>query len=666
MGFATGFNTGWGAVSDTVKEYERLKQKREFEAAQKEKEFQKYTPQQGEFLRGLGAETVDVGGEAKPRYQFDIDPGSTNYRVKEIMYPDAPTRTEGMSFGGPMYEEAAAPARRSREEIARMYTVGTPYDGPVDLKGEPIYPPDVAMGGDNGRGLTARDTGISRPANTVSPRPEDSGLYSQLLNRYGETVTMTPGATEYLGKTYEGGLSASQRDAALMNRYADIIATTNPMEAMKLRTMAKQEERAQAGESRAAKEFDLRTKISDYQLKAYERGEKQDTAEDKLLEDIKADPSIMRGDWATVAAKYGIRPERFNKITEGVLGLEKGKIQQMTMAVEKAYRNSKGNLNTFLQSTLDDDDYDPTSHMVARKGPNGGVIIDVVETVVGGKNGKIKQAGKVISSLPEQANELEALDTAYAVLASPGQAAQTALKNQKAREELAYMRKHGNYFESMGEAYKSGARGGRADTTERDISGRVTALNSILTQNRETIKDIDTQLKDLGSRKDEASLKQKDALIKQRNDLNQDSEEIRKELSGIRRPSKFSGDGGGLSRDGYQAGDVVSYIDPSGKTVQARFKGGENKQANWEPITAGSTTDTPASKGLEKPSGKGMSEKDYENWIDDKLIGTFTSRLQELQLIAKDNPNPQIRAAAQRLLEKEKTRPQAGGVDAPL
>jgi len=97
--------------------------------------------------------------------------------------------------------------------------------------------------------------------------------------------------------------------------------------------------------------------------------------------------------------------------------------------------------------------------MVARKGPNGGVIIDVVETVAG-KDGKTKQAGKVISSLPEQANELEALDTAYAVLASPGQAAQTALKNQKTREELAYMRKHGNYFESVGEAYRSGARGG--------------------------------------------------------------------------------------------------------------------------------------------------------------------------------------------------------------
>jgi hypothetical protein len=439
MGFATGFRTGYEAVSDTVKEYERLKQKREFEAAQKEKEFQKYTPQQGEYLRGLASETVDVGGEARPRYQFDIDPGSTNYRVREIMYPDAPTRTEGMSFGGPAYEEAAAPASRSSEEIARMYAVGVPLNtARNDTTGEPIYAPapSVAMGSDAGRGLTARDTGISRPANTVSPRPEDSGLYSQLLNRYGETETMTPGATEYLGKTYKGGLSASQRDAALMNRYADIIAKDNPMEAMRLRTMAKQEERAQAQEGRAAQEFDIRQKISDFQLKTYERGEKQDVAEDKLLEDIKANPSMMQGDWAAIAAKYGIRPERFNKITEGVLGLEKGKIQQMTMAVEKAYRNSKGDLNKFLQSTLEDDDYDPTSHMVARKGPNGGVIIDIVETVAAGKDGKIKQAGKVISSLPEQANQLEALDVAYAMLANPGQAAQTALNLQKTKAEI--------------------------------------------------------------------------------------------------------------------------------------------------------------------------------------------------------------------------------------
>jgi len=666
MGFASGFNTGYTAVDQGLKDYERQKQKREFEAAQKEKEFQKYTPQQGEYLRGLASETVDVGGEARPRYQFDIDPGSTNYRVKEIMYPDAPTKTEGMSFGGPMYEEAA-PAPRSREEIARMYAVGTPYGGPVDLKGEPIYAPEGIATGGIGRDLTARDTGISRPANTVSPRPEDSGLYSQLLNRYGEDATFTPSATEYLGKTYEGGLSATQRDAALMNRYADIIAKDNPMEAMRLRTMAKQEERAQAQEGRASQEFDLRQKISNFQLGELERGEKQSKAEDKLFADLQANPAIMQGDWNQVAAKYGIRPDRLNKIAEGVLGLEKGKIQQMTMAVEKAYRNSKGKLNTFLQSTLDDDDYDPTSHMVARKGPNGGVIIDVVETVAGGRDGKIKQAGKVISSLPEQANELEALDLAYAVLANPGQAAQTALKNQKAREELSYMRKHGNYFESMGEAYRTGGRGGRADTTERDISGRVTSLNTILTQNRETIKDIDAQLTALGNRKDEASIKQRDALTKQRNELNLDSEDIRKELSGIRNQSKFSGDGGGLSRDtGYRAGDVVSYVDATGKTVQARFKGGENKKENWEPITGGAATNAPTGKGLEKPSGKGMSEKDYESWVDDKLIGTFTSRLQELQLIAKENPNPQIRAAAQRLLDKEKTKPQAGGIDAPL
>jgi len=95
--------------------------------------------------------------------------------------------TEGLSYGGPAYEEAIAPPPRSREEIARMYAVGMPYNGAVDLRGEPIYgPEEPAVSGGLGRELTARDTGFSRPVDAVYPGPEESGLYKQLLTRYGE------------------------------------------------------------------------------------------------------------------------------------------------------------------------------------------------------------------------------------------------------------------------------------------------------------------------------------------------------------------------------------------------------------------------------------------------------------------------------------------------
>lgn len=388
MGFATGFNAGWGAVSDTVKEYERLKQKREFEAAQKEKEFQKYTPQQGEFLRGLGSETVNVGGEARPRYQFDIDPGSTNYRVREILYPDAPTRTEGMSFGGPMYEEAAAPAPRSREEIARMYAVGTPYDGPVDLKGEPIYPPDVAMGSDAGRGLTARDTGISRPANTVSPRPEDSGLYSQLLNRYGETVTMTPGATEYLGKTYEGGLSASQRDAALMNRYADIIAKDNPMEAMKLRAMAKQEERAQAGEQRAAELFTLQKQGAQQNIDV---GKLDIETKGFALDDVKksrsltewmaANPQATTKDIFAKADELKISTKARSEVIQQLTGISQGELDLVKTQITKDI--SGMNRKQLLEAHKNNPNITPGAHYEEVVDKKGNVALFLVDTNTG-------------------------------------------------------------------------------------------------------------------------------------------------------------------------------------------------------------------------------------------------------------------------------------------
>lgn len=652
-GLETGINLGF-RFDQALREKERRDALR---AATEDKSFAKYSPEQGAQMRAE-ADMVDELG--RPKYQYSIEPGSTTYTRREITYPGAPTVTEGMSFGDPTYKGGLDdyPQDYAAPYTPTIYRTPTGAAGPdyaftPNLIGEAVYNPEQTQAARGGlesvggtRGLTARETNISRPIEAGAERPEDSAAYIGLMRQLGAPTTMAaPELTEYLGQTVKGGLGKEQQRSMLLDRYADIISRDDPVEGMKLRAMALQE------------------KIGSYQLKQIERGEKQDIAEEKLLEELKARPELLQGDLTQLFSERGIRPERANKMVEGVLGLEGGTIKMMTTKVDKAYRAAKGDLNRFLQSTLDDEDYDPTSHMVARKGPRGGVVIDVVETLPDGR------AGRVISSLPEQANQLEALDTAYNMLVNPGQAAQTALKNQKTREEIDYMRKHGKYFESMGEAYKSGARGGRADTTERDISGRVTSLNTILTQNRETIKDIDAQLKDLGSRKDEASIKQKDALTKQRNELNQDSEEIRKELSGIRRTSKFSGDGGdggGLSRDGYKVGDVVSYIDPSGKTVQARFKGGENKQENWEPITASSTTGTSASKGLEKPSGKGMSEKQYEDWIDDKLIGAFTSRVQQLQAIIKDNPNPQIKAAAQRLLEKEKTRPQAGGVDAPL
>lgn len=628
-GLETGINLGF-------KIDEALRQKRmrdEIEAAQREKEFQKYTPEQGLRMREEAAMTDEYG---RPLYQYTIEPGSTTYQRRAITYGEPPVSGDytpdfsryGVDEGrSPMSTMYRIPSGDMMEQFS------TDSDGVVN------YAPST------GRGLSATEANYT-PTLQRSLRPEETELYRQLTTQYGEPTSMAPTTTEYLGKTYTGGLSQQQKDSALMARYADIISRENPMEGLKFRIMAQQE-------GRAAQEFDVKQKLNNLQLKAAERGEKFSQAEDALIEDIKKDPSLLQGDLTKLFTSRGVPLERGNKLVEAYNGLDSGTITRMQNVVKKKFLASKGNLGTFLQSTLDDDDYDPNSHMVQRRGPNGGIIIDTVETVRSGRDGAIKQNGRVLSSTQELPTEAEAMDFIYNTLTNPGVAAQTALKNQELRSKIEENTANADFRRMYGNALSSGGlRRGTADRTEQDVVAR-------LRENRETIKDIDAELEKLGSRKDKLSMERRDYLTTQRNELDAENRQLR----GY---SRFDGGAGG-GQPSYKAGDVVSYLDESGKPVRAKFKGGENKKENWEVLS--DTTANPLAepkKGLEKPSGKGMTEKQYEDWVDEKLIGTFTSRVQQLQSIIKDNPNPQIKAAAQRLLDKEKTRAPSPGVDMPL
>jgi hypothetical protein len=119
----------------------------------------------------------------------------------------------------------------------------------------------------------------------------------------------------------------------------------------------------------------------------------------------------------------------------------------MQTAVDRARIKSQGNLDAFLQLSLDDKDYDPTSHLVKRTGPNGGIIIDTVETLKDGK------AGRVISSTQELSNAVEAMEFMYNTLRNPGTAAQTDLKNQQLRADIEEKRATAKYKLSAADFY---------------------------------------------------------------------------------------------------------------------------------------------------------------------------------------------------------------------
>lgn len=651
-GLESGINLGF-----KIDEALRRKQMRDaFKAAQEDKAFAKHSPEQGAQMR---AESEMVDEYGRPIYEFSIEPGSTTYTRRKITYPEAPITTEGMSFGGPMYGDSGGlTPTPSRTEIARMYSVptgtaGTDYAFTPDTTGEGIYAPEqppVERGG-LGRALSVRDTGISRPIDAMGAEgPERTAAYKALTRQLGEPTTMAPELTEYLGQTVKGGLSKEAQQAMLYNRIADIISAEDPIEGMKFKIMATQE-------ARAAQSFDVQQKLANLQLKAAERGEKFSAAEEKLVEEIKSKPELLSGDLNQLFTSRGIPLERAAKLVESFNGLETGSINRSINIVKKAFVAAKGNLDNLLVKSLEDKDFDPTSHMVKRRGPNGGVVIDIVETLPDGR------AGRVMSSLPEVANDAEAMDTIYNALTNFGNVTGTLLKNQKIRQEIST---GAAYEKALGRRWTGAGAGGR-DYTAADNARMISSLNGTLKENRSRAADLQTQLGELRGRKDPESVNARNAINEELDILNEEADGIRAEIKSYR---SGAGAGGGLGKQPtrmYQAGDVETYVDPkTGKEVRVRFKGGENKQENWEVVTGESAAPAPAKEGgLSKPS-KGMTDKQYEDWIDEKLIGAFTSRVAQLQSIIKDNPNPKIREAAQRMLEKEKTRPAGGGVDMPL
>lgn len=456
MGYSSGFRAGYSVVNDALLQRERDRQKSEFLAAQKEKEFGRYSQERADKLQALSKETDfpdmldEKGDPLKPKYKFTIKPGSTEYDVIPLTYSEAPPAA--VAAGDQDYtrqrEDLASRIDTARRGLERTI----PRDAPVnqvlnisELNPEERRRREVEL--DNltqqYRALLSR-TAEDQPAGITKQGGPLAGVPT------GDAITYSPDVIEYLGKTYEQGLtpgklSAGVKNAALTDKYAEIISQTDPVEGLKFKIAADKERREQEA-------FDINKALTEFKYKELKRGEKLSAAEDKFFEAVQNGEVDFNTDWNKLSKDFGIRPDRLNAIAEGVLNLEKGQITRMQTTVDKAMLNSQGNLDKFLQLSLDDKDYDPTSHLVKRTGPNGGIIIDTVETVDNEAGGKT--AGRVISSTQELPSVVEAMDFLYNTLRNPGTAAQTALKNQQLRADIEdkeanaeFRRKYGNFME---------------------------------------------------------------------------------------------------------------------------------------------------------------------------------------------------------------------------
>jgi hypothetical protein len=448
-GLETGINLGF-----KIDEALRRKQMRdEIEAARKEKEFGRYSQERADKLQALSKETDfpdmldEKGDPLKPKYKFTIKPGSTEYDVIPLTYSEAPPAAAGDQDYTRQREDLAYRIDMARRGLERTI----PRDAPVnqvlnipELNPEERRRREVEL--DNltqqYRALLSR-TAEDQPAGITKQGGPSVGVPT------GDAITYSPDVIEYLGKTYAQGLtpgklSDKQKNAALMDKYAEIISGYDPIEGLKFKAAADKERREQEA-------FDINKALTEFKYKELQRGAKQDEAEDKFFEAVQNGEVDFNTDWNKLSKDFGIRPKRLNEIAEGVLKLESGQITRMQTAVDKAMIKSQGNLDKFLQLSLDDKDYDPTSHLVKRAGPNGGIIIDTVETVDNEAGGKT--AGRVISSTQELPNAVEAMEFMYNTLRNPSVAAQTALKNQQLRADIAEKEATAQYKLSAADFY---------------------------------------------------------------------------------------------------------------------------------------------------------------------------------------------------------------------
>lgn len=226
MGWAAGFRAGTDMSKQWLDTYNEAQRRRLFSEAQADKPFKQYTAEQGEELRRLSEMTDDSG---RKLYDISIDPGSTNYQVRPVTYQPGPLRGDYTPDLGP------PPAQ---SEPARVYAVPTDVwntspRGLGDTTGEAIYGQESAFP----RGLAAPEANYS-PSLTPSNVPEDTAAYRGLMRQLGETKNFAPGVTSYLGKTYEGEFTPARQRAALMDRYADIISSEDPIKGEQLRMTA--------------------------------------------------------------------------------------------------------------------------------------------------------------------------------------------------------------------------------------------------------------------------------------------------------------------------------------------------------------------------------------------------------------------------------------------
>lgn len=657
-----------------------LRQKRmreEFEEAQKEKQFRKYTQAEGEQMR-REAGTVEQPGE----YEYTIEPGSIEYtKRKRGISPEQISGGLEMSTASDRVTPYTPEAESTEPvDLSRIFAVPQPYMRQfIDRTGRPYtkqmydgmmgimdpLPPNekqdllgIPGGPSSGRGLappvpvapaapaapsapTVMTPGAFRgglsPVDFTRALPSDrEAIIRALTTEYGPSETMKPGATEYLGKTYGAeGLTPAQQRSALLNRYADIISTyEGPVEGERFRSMARAEERAE-------KTFELQTQLTDYQIRAVARSEKEANELEALSQAaskyIAENPAATPRDIVDYVAKT-VKPSAgaLNKYVSQVAQVDESNLKLLNNKIERQIRGQS--LSGLVKIFNEDPDYDPNTNIVQEKGPKGEVIIKVVDA---------KDPRKILESYSFK-DETIARDYLIQTAKNPGTQA-SWLRTMQLQED------QGIYYRAKAERYAAGRGTGR-DYSEVDAAQRVRALTSMRSEYSRDAERLRSQLENM--RPNDPN---REAVTRQLNDTLNEMRQIDMEMRSYR-----SG-GGGLTRGGgaapkrYSIGDIEEATTTDGKKVKVKLvRGDGSREEDWEVLAPSSTKAEPKAEAevktapaKEEPKAKAAPAPKAQIEITKELRAKIDKERLEMSEGNRMKYSPEVGAAVKQIQEEE-------------
>lgn len=676
-GFASGVQAGLAMSNQWLDTYERAQRRGLMAQAKKKADFGEYDRISADKAAQLHEMDAMRDERGRRVYDFEIAPGSTTYVPKRINYNDSQIDVEGFTPAleypssrglGPEPSPVAQAFGVERPEYSVRQLGGIP-SGTEDEGRFPLYAepgmrlsegrPEVSsvVGGTPVAPDAAparEETGLTTSAPEYTPtldmyRPQDTQAYAG-LTRPGEQGAIGPDKTVYMGREYGlGELTEAQKRAAQYEEYAAVHERLgDPESAMRLRQAAAQERRAEAAETRAAELHPIQRDAAkqNLELGKLQLDEAKFGAEDKakvrkLGDFIAANPGVPTKVVLTEANRLGVSLKAQDEAIRQLTGITTAELEHSKALITSKIKDMS--FDDMLAEHKNNDMISPGSHYEAVRDAKGNVALYMVDTATGKRTteapdftGSMQEADQYLRRAAIDKSSL--LDFTMNVKKFQTEMEKNQAAAYEARQKGDYYSKGGSGSSSAGATREYVAMVGEARMLSTEIE-RLTGIVNDKTADPKLRKNAEARLNDALDQYKEVS----GAIRGMRGLGGTPAPTDRGRLYKVGIP--FPGPDGKtyvLDRDAYQLDITPDMV----KEYKAPPAGGGAAAA-----TGGAGAGTKVRGDTGAPAQQGMTDKEYEAWVDNKLMGVFSGPNKYLE-ISNTHPDPKVRAAAKRLYDK--------------